>query len=143
MSMEQVMTESIGDSRFYMQLLGIFAGIALLLAVVGIYGVMSYFVSDRSREIGIRLALGAQRADVLRMVAKLGFTLTSLGVVIGIGLALGATRVIGRFLFGVKPTDPLSFAAVAAGLMAVAMLACYIPARRATKVDPMVTLRYE
>jgi len=143
MTMEEVLTESIGDSRLYMQLMGIFAGMALLLALIGIYGVMSHFVAERTREIGVRVALGAQRADILRMVARLGVTLTSMGVAIGVGLALLSTRVIGRFLFGVKPTDPSTYAGVAAALAAIALLACYVPARRATKVDPMVVLRYE
>jgi putative ABC transport system permease protein len=143
MTLDQVMAESIGDYRFYMELMEIFAAIALLLAVVGVYGVMSYFVAGRTHEIGVRVALGAQRIDVLRLVAKLGLTLTSIGVVIGVALSLGLTRLIARFLFGVKPTDPATYAAVAAGLIAIASLACYIPARRATKVDPMVALRYE
>jgi putative ABC transport system permease protein len=143
MTMEQVLAASIGDSRFYMQLLGIFAGVAVLLAAVGIYGVMSYSVNERTHEIGIRMALGAHRADVLGLVAKLGLKLTGIGVVIGVGLALGLTRLISTFLFGVKPSDPFTYAAVALGLAGVALLACYIPARRATKVDPMVALRYE
>jgi predicted permease len=143
MSMDQVLAESRGDARFFMSLFGIFAGIAVLLAVVGIYGVMSYFVNERTHEIGIRVALGARPEDVLRLVGKLGLKLTTIGIVIGIGLAIGLTRLISEFLFGVKPTDPVTYAAVAAGLMVVALLACYIPARRATKVDPMVALRYE
>jgi predicted permease len=143
MTMENVLAGSMGDSRFYMSLFGIFAGIAVLLAVVGIYGVMSYFVNERTHEIGIRVALGARPFDVLGLVGKLGFKLTATGIVIGVGLAVGLTRLISEFLFGVKPTDPVTYAAVAAGLMVVALLACYIPARRATKVDPMVALRYE
>lgn len=128
---------------FYMQLLGIFAGVAVLLAAVGIYGVMSYSVNERTHEIGIRMALGAHRADVLGLVAKLGLKLTGIGVAIGVGLALGLTRLISSFLFGVKPSDPITYAAVALGLAGIALLACYIPARRAAKVDPMVALRYE
>jgi predicted permease len=143
MTMDHVLTESISDWRFYMRILGIFAGMALLLAVIGIYGVMSYFVNQRIHEIGIRMALGAQRADVLGMVAKLGLKLAGTGVVIGIGLALGLARLISGFLYGVKPTDPITYAAVAVALLAVALLACYIPARRAMRVDPMVSLRYE
>ncbi len=142
-SMDQVLSESRGDARFFMSLFGIFAGIAVLLAVVGIYGVMSYFVNERTHEIGIRVALGARPEDVLALVGKLGLKLTSIGIVIGIGLAIGLTRLISEFLFGVKPTDPITYAAVAATLMMVALLASYIPARRATKVDPMVALRYE
>jgi putative ABC transport system permease protein len=115
----------------------------VLLAAVGIYGMMAYFVSERTREIGIRIALGAQRSNVLGMVAKLGLKLTLIGIVIGTALAIGLTRLIARLLFGVSATDPTTFVAVAIVLAAVALLACYIPARRATKVDPMVALRYE
>ena len=143
MTMEDVMVASVGDFRFYMELLGIFAGVAVLLAAVGIYGVMSYSVSERTHEIGIRMALGAHRGDVLGLIAKLWLKLTFIGVAIGVGLALGVARLISSFLFGVKPTDPLTYAAVAVGLGAVALLACYIPARRAIKVDPIVALRYE
>lgn len=142
-SMDKLLADSIDDSRFYMRLMEIFAAIALLLASVGIYGMMAYFVSERTREIGIRIALGAQRGNVLRMVAKLGLKLTLIGIVIGIALAIGLTRLIAKLLFGVSATDPATFAAVAMVLAAVALLACYIPARRATKVDPMVALRYE
>src|SRR6202521_4759352 len=143
MTMEDVLSASLGDYRFYMELLGIFAGVAVLLAAVGIYGVMSYSVSERTHEFGIRMALGARPGDVLGLVAKLGLKLTSIGVAIGVALALGVTRLISTFLFGVKPTDPLTYAAVALGLAAIALLACYIPARRAIKVDPLVALRYE
>jgi putative ABC transport system permease protein len=143
MTMADVLTLSIGDSRFYMQLLGIFAGVAALLAAVGIYGVMSYSVSERTHEIGIRMALGAHRSDVLGLIARLWLKLTLIGVAIGVALALGVARLISSFLFGVKPTDPLTYAAVAVGLSAVALLACYLPARRAMKVDPLVALRYE
>jgi predicted permease len=142
-TMDQVMAESIGDWRFYMQLLGIFAAMALLLAAIGVYGVMSYLVNERTHEFGIRMALGAHRADVLGLVARLGFQLTSLGVFIGAALALGLARLISSFLFGVKPTDPLTYLAVALGLAGVALLACLLPAHRATKVDPIVALRYE
>jgi len=143
MTMDAVMAASLGDSRFFMQLFGIFAGVAALLAAVGIYGVMSYSVSERTHEIGIRMALGAHRGDVLGLIAKLWLKLTLIGVAIGIALAIGVTRLISSFLFGVKPTDPLTYAAVAVGLAAIALLACYIPARRAMKVDPLVALRYE
>jgi putative ABC transport system permease protein len=142
-TMEDVLAASLGDYRFYMELLGIFAGVAVLLAAVGIYGVMSYSVSERTHEIGIRMALGARQGDVLGLVAKLGLKLTSLGVAIGVALAFGVTRLISTFLFGVKPTDPLTYAAVALSLAAIALLACYIPARRAIKVDPLIALRYE
>jgi predicted permease len=143
MTMEQLLAQSTGDYQFYMRVLGIFAGMAVLLAVMGIYGVMSYFVNDRTREIGIRVALGARSADVLGMVAGLGLKLAAIGVAIGVALAFGLTRLIASFLFEVKPTDPVTYVAVAATLIAVALLASYIPARRATKVDPMIALRYE
>lgn len=142
-TMDDVVAESMGDQRFYMRLLGIFAGMALLLAAIGIYGVMSYFVNERTREIGIRVALGAGRGDVLGLVGTLGLKLAGLGVAIGLALALGLTRFITSFLYGVKPADPLTYAAVALALIGVAMLATFIPARRAMKVDPMVALRYE
>ena len=119
------------------------AGVALLLAVIGIYGVMSYVVNRRRHEIGIRVALGARAADVLVMVVKLGLKLSLIGIAIGAGLALGLARLISTFLFGVKPTDPGTYAEVAAALLGVAMLGCFIPARLATKVDPMVALRHE
>ena len=143
MTMDQVQEESMGDWRFYMNVFGIFAGIAVLLAIVGVYGVMSYFVSQRTHEIGIRIALGAFPSDVISLVGKLGLKLTLLGVAIGIGLAIALTRLISQFLVGVKPTDPVTYAVVAVGLLCVSLLACYLPARRASKVDPMVALRYE
>jgi putative ABC transport system permease protein len=143
MTMEDVLSASLGDYRFYMELLGIFAGVAILLAAVGIYGVMSYSVSERTHEMGIRMALGARPGDVLGLVVKLGLKLTCIGVALGVALAIGVTRLISTFLFGVKPTDPLTYVAVALGLVAIASLACYIPARRATRVDPMIALRYE
>jgi putative ABC transport system permease protein len=142
-TMDQVLAESIGEWQFYMQLLGIFAAMAVLLAAVGIYGVMSYSVNERTHEIGIRVALGALPADVLRMVTKLGLILALIGVALGAGFALALARLISSFLFGVKPSDPLTYSLVAAGLVGIALLACYIPARRASKVDPMVALRYE
>jgi len=143
MSMDQVMFQSTFISRFYLRLMEVFAAMALLLAVVGIYGVMSYFVRERTHEIGVRVALGARPVDVLGLVARLGIKLTLSGVVAGAALALGLTRFIASILYEVKPTDPLTYVAVGTGLIAVALLACYIPARRATKVDPMVSLRYE
>jgi putative ABC transport system permease protein len=141
--MNEVVAMSMGDARFYGNSLEIFAGIALLLALIGIYGVMSYFVSQRTHEIGVRVALGAAPADVLRLVGTLGLKLAGAGVVAGALLALAVTCLIATFLYDVKPTDPLTYAIVAAGLVAVALLACLIPARRATKVDPMVALRHE
>ncbi|HEU0368205.1 MAG TPA: FtsX-like permease family protein, partial [Candidatus Acidoferrum sp.] len=114
-----------------------------LLAVAGVYGVVAYGVTQRTREIGMRIALGANSADVLRLILRQGLTTTLIGVAIGVAGSLATARTIQSLLFGVKPTDPLTFIAVAASLVAVAGLACYIPARRATKVDPMVALRYD
>ena len=142
MTMQQFLAQSIGDSRFYAHLLEIFALIALLLAAIGIYGSMSYFVTERTHEIGVRVALGAQRASILGLVTSLGLKLSCAGVAIGVSLALCLTRVIARFLFGVTATDPVTFAAVGLALLGIALAACYIPARRATKVDPMVALRH-
>ncbi|HTQ63114.1 MAG TPA: ABC transporter permease [Candidatus Solibacter sp.] len=142
-TMDEVLDRSVGDYRFYMRILGIFAGMAALLALMGIYGVMSYFVNERTREFGIRMALGARSSDVVGQVAKMGLKLAVIGVVVGIAVALGVARLIATFLYGVTPTDPLTYAGVAAALIAVALLAAYIPARRATKVDPITALRYE
>jgi len=143
MTMDQILDESIGDNRFYMRVLGIFAAMAVLLALMGIYGVMSYFVNERSREFGIRVALGAQPSDVLGLVTKTALKLALIGVAAGVLVALGVARLITTFLYDVAPSDPLTYSAVAAALIAVAMLATYIPARRATKVDPITALRYE
>jgi putative ABC transport system permease protein len=142
-TMEQVLWSSVAGPRFYTLLLTIFAAVALLLAMMGIYGVMSYAVSQRKHEIGIRLALGAQSRDVLKMVIRHGMTLTLIGVVIGLSASYALTRYLEGYLFEVKPTDPVTFIGVAILLSAVALLACLIPALRATRVDPMVTLRNE
>jgi ABC-type antimicrobial peptide transport system permease subunit len=142
-SEEEVVAGSIASQRFSLILLGIFAGLALLLASIGIYGVLSYLVGQRTREIGVRMALGAQRLQVLRMVLRDGARMTLAGTAIGLGAALGLTRWMASLLFGVKPTDPLTFGVVAVGLCGVALFACYLPARRAMRVDPMVALRYE
>jgi predicted permease len=143
MTLDEVVSRDIGKQRFSMTLLAIFAGIALLLAGIGIYGVLSYLVGQRTQEIGVRMALGAQRMNVLRMVLSDGARMTLVGVGIGFMAALGVTRLMRSMLFGVKPTDPLTFAAVGLLLCVIALLACYLPARRATKVDPIVALRYE
>jgi predicted permease len=140
---EEVVAESIASQRFSLILLGAFAGLALLLAGIGIYGVLSYLVSQRTREIGVRMALGAQRLDVLRMVLQDGARMTLAGTAIGIVAALGLTRLMASMLFGVKPTDPITFGLVAVVLCGIALLASYVPARRAAKVDPMVALHYE
>jgi putative ABC transport system permease protein len=124
-------------------LLGIFSGIALMLATAGIYGVMAYFVTQRTREIGIRIAMGAQWRDVLKLILKSGMLLVAIGLTIGLAGALALTRLMATLLFEISPTDPITFAAVALSVIVAALLACYIPARRATKVDPLIALRYE
>ena len=141
--MEDVFTEAIGRPRLLAQLLGLFAGLALLLAAIGSYGVLSYMVTERRREIGIRMALGADRASVLRMVLSQGLRLTLAGVIVGLAAAFGMSRVLASLLFGVKPSDPLTIAAVVTLISAVALMACYLPARVATRVDPMIVLREE
>ncbi|HEY1656743.1 MAG TPA: ABC transporter permease [Candidatus Sulfotelmatobacter sp.] len=142
-SEEEVVARSIASQRFSLILLGAFAGLALLLAGIGIYGVLSYLVGQRTREIGVRMALGAQRLDVLRMVLGDGVRMTIAGAFIGLVAALALTRLMASMLFGVRPADPATFAAVAVLLCGIALFACYLPARRAAKVDPIVALRYE
>jgi ABC-type antimicrobial peptide transport system permease subunit len=142
-SMDQVLSDSVASRRFSAALLGSLAALGLLLAAVGVYGVLSYGVSQRTREIGIRMALGAARNDVLSLVVGQGLNLLLMGVGIGIVVALLVTRFISGLLFGVNASDPVTFAGVVVFLATMALLACYVPARRAARVDPMVALRYE
>jgi putative ABC transport system permease protein len=141
--MEQLLAKSLSRTRFSMLLLSIFAGLALMLSAVGIYGVMAYSVAQRTREIGIRLALGAARKDVLAMVLLGGGRLATFGLVLGLAGALALNYWLRNQLYGVSPADPVTYIAVALLLGAVALAASYIPARRATRVDPLVALRYE
>jgi putative ABC transport system permease protein len=145
MTMEQLISNSPSTfmRRYPAYLIGIFAGVALVLALVGIYGVISYMVSQRTHEIAIRMALGAQQADVLKLIFKHGLMLAGAGVLLGLLGAFALTRLLSGLLFGVTATDPLTYLSVSALLMLVALCACYIPARKATRVDPMVALRYE
>jgi len=138
-----VYSESVLAQRFSMTLLGVFAGMALVLASVGIYGVLSYIVGQRTREIGIRIALGARRSHVLRWVMVEGAQMAVVGVVVGMVAALGLTRLMAGLLYGVSAVDPATFACVAGVLLVVALAACYIPAYRAMRVDPIVVLREE
>ena len=142
-SMEQITADSLGSRRLSLTLVGLFAALALVLATVGIYGVMSYVVAGRTQEIGIRIALGAQRGDVFKLVVGQGMALAGAGLVLGLIAAAGVTRYLSSQLFHVKAIDPLTYAGVTVLLGGVALLACYIPARRATRVDPLVALRYE
>jgi putative ABC transport system permease protein len=142
-TMEQVIADALWQPRFNMQLIGLFAGGALLLAAIGLYGVMSYSVSQRTHEVGLRLALGAQRRDVIGLVLKQGMKLILPGVAIGLLASAALTRLMTNLLFGVSATDAKTFAVIAVVLVGVALLACFVPARRATRVDPMVAMRYE
>jgi putative ABC transport system permease protein len=142
-TMQSAYDKSLARTSFTLVMLGIAGTMALTLGIIGIYGVISYTVSQRQREIGIRLALGAQRGDVLQMVLRQGAKMAVLGIAIGLCGAVGLTRLMTSLLFGVSPFDPFTFGAVAVLLMAVALAACYVPGRRATRVDPMVALRYE
>jgi len=142
-TLDQLLSTSVAPRRFNMFLLGIFAAVALVLAAVGLYGVMSYSVSWRTHEIGIRMALGAKRANVLRLVVRQGMTMALIGLAIGLVGAFSLSRVLKSLLYGVSSTDPLTFAIVSVVLLAVALLACLLPARRATRVDPLVALRTE
>jgi putative ABC transport system permease protein len=141
--MTGLIAESFTDRRFNALLTGPFATVALLLASVGIYGVMAYTVAQRTHEIGVRMALGAQKADVLWLVLGRGLRLILLGVSLGVAGSLPLTRVLSGMLYGVQPIDPMTYAAIALLLTITALLACYMPARRATKIDPLTALRYE
>jgi putative ABC transport system permease protein len=142
-TMQEIRAESVAGERLNLTLLSLFAGIALVLAIVGIYGVMSYSVTQRTHEIGIRMAIGARPRDVFAMILGHGMKLALIGVAIGLLMAFLLTRLMETMLFGVAPTDGLTFASISILLISVAMLACYLPGRRATKVEPTVSLRYE
>jgi putative ABC transport system permease protein len=141
--LDRVISNSIRQQRFTSLVLAVFAGVALLLATAGLYGVISYSVAQRTHELGIRVALGAQVKDVMQLVLRQGLTFVLVGEGIGIVGAFALTRLLGGLLFGVTPTDATTFIAVTAGLTMIALFACYVPARRATRVDPLVALRYE
>jgi putative ABC transport system permease protein len=142
-TMTSLRADSIAPERLNLTLLGIFAGLALALAVIGLYGVLAYTVTQRQREIGVRMALGAQRHDVLGLVIGQGMKLVVLGAILGLFGAFAITRILARLLFEVQPTDPPTFAMVSAFVTAVALIACWLPARRATRIHPMEALRYE
>jgi putative ABC transport system permease protein len=141
--MEHVVSESVTQPRFNLFLLGLFGSLALLLSAAGIYGVTAYSVTQRTHELGIRIALGAQVGDVLRLVLGQGMAVIAIGLVLGLAAAFALLRLMKSLLFGVGENDPLTFAAITLVLLLVALLACYVPARRATKVDPLTALRYE
>ena len=142
-TMQQYMSLPLFPARTTGLLLGVSGFLALALTTIGLFGVISYIVSQRTHEIGVRVALGAQRTDVLNLIIRHGLLLTVIGLVIGLGIAFGAGHLLSSLLYGIAPTDPATFIAVAIVLCAVVFLACYIPARRAISVDPLVALRYE
>jgi putative ABC transport system permease protein len=140
-TMDHIVAKAVARQRFSMLLLGLFAALALLLASIGIYGVMSYSVAQRTREIGIRIALGARRVDVLQMTVKQALKLVGAGMMIGLAAAFLLTRALASLLFGISATDPITFISISVVLLAVAILASYVPALRATRVDPITALR--
>ena len=142
-TLDSIISDSLAARRFAMTLLGVFAGLALIMCCVGVYGVISYLAGQRTREIGVRMALGAKRQDVARMMLGEAARVALLGVAVGLVGALAVTRLMAKLIFGISAHDPLTFVAVSILLSLVALAACYIPARRASKVDPMVALRYE
>ena len=142
-TMEEVVAESIWQPRLYAMLFAVFAGGALILALIGIYGVMAFLVQTRTHEIGVRMALGATARDVFKLIVGRGMKLTAIGVVVGVGGAVALTRLMHGLLFNTSATDPITFILISVLLSLAAFLACYIPARRAAKVDPLVALRYE
>ena len=142
-TLDQIFSSSLDQRRFSLVVFGVFGVVALLLAAMGIYGVTTYAVAQRTQEIGIRMALGARMIDLVKLILRSAMTLALVGAAIGLAGAMALTRLMSALLFGVTPTDLPTFAAVAAGLIAVALIASYLPARRATKVDPLVALRYE
>jgi predicted permease len=142
-TMKETISDALAGRRSLMILLDVFAIVALVLASIGLYGVISYLVGQRTQELGIRLALGAQRSDIFRLVLSHGMKMALVGVVLGVIAAFGLTRLMSRLLYGVSATDPITFLGIALLVTAVAVLACLIPARRATKVDPLIALRYE
>jgi putative ABC transport system permease protein len=142
-SMHEMIARTLLQKKFTMLLLSIFAGTALVLAAVGLYGVISYSVAQRTRELGIRIALGAQRGDVLRLILRQGMTLVAIGVLFGIAASLGLTRLIASLLYGISASDPITFLLLSTALVLVALVACWLPARRASAVDPIVALHAE
>jgi ABC-type antimicrobial peptide transport system permease subunit len=142
-SMNEIIARTLLQKKFTMLLLTIFAGTALLLATIGLYGVISYSVAQRTRELGIRIALGAQRSDVVRLILRQGMSLVAAGIVFGIAASIGLTRLMATLLYGVSATDPLTFLALSTALLSVAFVACWLPARRASTVDPIVALHAE
>jgi putative ABC transport system permease protein len=142
-TMNEVMADTVSRARFNTLLLGIFAGLATLLSAIGIFGVMNYSVTLRTREIGLRIALGAQPGEVLKLILRQGLLLTMIGIAIGLAGALALTRIMSGLLFEVGSTDPATFAAIVLLLAFVSLIACYLPARRATRVDPLIALRYD